>query len=127
MENHPIENEADYRAALKVVSALVDADPKCGTPDGDRLEVLGTLVEVYEATPQAYIADLAQRHGIVYVKTGSSALAQVITRLAGDDGNPDETEKLVIALRRANVIDGKTMVTLVGRYFGEMRNEGSEP
>jgi hypothetical protein len=70
----------------------------------------------------AYIADLAKRHGVVYVKTGSSAMAQMITRLAGDDGNPDETEKLVIALRRANVIAGKTMVTLLGRYFGEMRN-----
>lgn len=33
----------------------------------------------------AYIADLAQRHGIAYVKTGRSALAEVITRLAGDD------------------------------------------
>lgn len=47
--NFPIQNEADYRAALKVVSALVDADPKRGTPDADRLEVLGTLVEAYEA------------------------------------------------------------------------------
>ena len=71
---------------------------------------------------KAYIADLAKRHDVVYIKTASSALAQVITRLAGDDGDPDETEKLVIALRRANVIDGKTMVTLLGRYFGEMRN-----
>ena len=75
----------------------------------------------------AYIADLAKRHDVVYVKTGSSALAQVITRLAGDDGNPDETEKLAIALCRANVIDGRTMVTLLGRYFEETRNEGNEP
>ena len=71
----------------------------------------------------AYIANLAQRHGIAYVKTGSSALAEVITRLAGDDGNPDETEKLVIALRRANVINGRIMVTLLGRYFDETRNK----
>lgn len=69
----------------------------------------------------AYIADLAKRHGIAYVKTESSALAQVITRLAGDDGNPDETEKLVIALRRANIINGPTAVTLLGRYFDERR------
>jgi antitoxin component HigA of HigAB toxin-antitoxin module len=131
MENHAIDNEADHRAALKIVSALVDADPKLGTSDGDRLEVLGTLVEVYEATPQAdipmtglstYIANLAKQHGVVYVKTGSSALAQVITRLAGDDGNPDEPEKLVIALRRANVINGRIMVTLLGRYFDETRH-----
>ena len=71
---------------------------------------------------KAYITDLAKRHDVVYVKTGSSALAQVITRLAGDDGNPDETEKLVIALRRANVINGPTAVTLLGLYFDETRN-----
>ncbi len=58
----------------------------------------------------------------MYVKTGSNALAQVITRLAGYDGNPDETEKLVIALRRANIINGPTAVTLLGRYFDELRN-----
>lgn len=70
----------------------------------------------------AYIADLAKRHGVAYVMTGSSALAQVITRLSGDEGNPDDTEKLVIALRRAKVIDGRTMLTLLGRYFDETRN-----
>lgn len=69
-----------------------------------------------------FIADLAMRSGVEYVRTGSSALAEVVTRLAGDDVKPDETEKLLIALRRANVIDGRTMVTLLGRYFDEMRN-----
>ena len=49
MEIRPIRTKSDYKAALKIVSALVDADPKRGTPDGDRLEVLGTLVEAYEA------------------------------------------------------------------------------
>ena len=72
----------------------------------------------------AYIADQAQRHGIRYIKTGSSALAEVITRVTGDDVEPDETEKLVIALRRANVIDGRTMVSLLGRYFDETRRLG---
>jgi HTH-type transcriptional regulator / antitoxin HigA len=49
MEIRPIRTKSDYKAALKIVSALVDADPKRGTPDGDHLEVLGTLVEAYEA------------------------------------------------------------------------------
>ena len=49
MEIRPIHTKADYQAALKAVSALVDADPKRGTPDADRLEVLGTLLEAYEA------------------------------------------------------------------------------
>jgi HTH-type transcriptional regulator / antitoxin HigA len=49
MQVQPIHTKADYKAALKIVSQLVDADPKRGTPDANRLEVLGTLIEVYEA------------------------------------------------------------------------------
>jgi HTH-type transcriptional regulator / antitoxin HigA len=49
MEIRPIHTKANYKTALKIVSALVDADPKRGTPDGDRLEVMGVLVEAYEA------------------------------------------------------------------------------
>lgn len=49
MDIRPIHTKADYKAALKAVSVLVDADPKRGTPNGDRLEILGTLLEAYEA------------------------------------------------------------------------------
>lgn len=49
MEIHPIENERDYQEALKCVSALVDADPAPGTPDGVQLQRLATLIEQYEA------------------------------------------------------------------------------
>lgn len=40
--------EAQYRDALKEVSILVDLDPKRGTPDADKLQALGTLVQAYE-------------------------------------------------------------------------------
>ena len=56
-----IKNEADYRAALTVVSALVNADPKRGRPEADRLEVLGTLVEAYEHNLECADADDATR------------------------------------------------------------------
>jgi HTH-type transcriptional regulator/antitoxin HigA len=46
MEIKPIKNEADYQAALEEIERLFDAAPD--TPDGDRLEVLTTLVEAYE-------------------------------------------------------------------------------
>ena len=48
MDIRPIHTKVVYKAALKVVSVLVDADPKRGRPDADRLEVLGTLLEAYE-------------------------------------------------------------------------------
>ena len=46
MEIKPIKNEVDYQAALKEIELLFDAAPD--TPEGDRLDVLTTLVEVYE-------------------------------------------------------------------------------
>ena len=45
----PLHSKAEYKAALKIVSALIDADPRRGTPDADTLEVLGTLLVAYEA------------------------------------------------------------------------------
>jgi len=46
MEIKPIKNETDYQAALDEIESLFDAAPD--TPEGDRLEVLTTLVEAYE-------------------------------------------------------------------------------
>lgn len=45
-EIKPIRTEADYEAALSEVERLWGA--KSGTPKGDRLDVLATLIEVYE-------------------------------------------------------------------------------
>jgi HTH-type transcriptional regulator/antitoxin HigA len=43
----PIRSERDYEAALKEVGRLWGA--KSGTRDGDRLDVLATLIDAYEA------------------------------------------------------------------------------
>ena len=43
----PIRSAADHRAALAEIEALMRAGP--GTPEGDRLDVLATLVEAWEA------------------------------------------------------------------------------
>jgi len=46
MEIKPIRSEADYQAALKEIERLMESQP--GTPEGDRMDVLVTLVESYE-------------------------------------------------------------------------------
>ena len=45
----PIQSEAEHIAALKEVAALMEKDPEPGTPEGRRLDVLVTQVQVYEA------------------------------------------------------------------------------
>ena len=49
MDIRPIRTKRDYKAALKAVSALMELDPDQGTPEGDRLDILATLVQAYEA------------------------------------------------------------------------------
>ena len=47
MEIRPIKNEADYRATLKDIESIMMAE--ANTPEGDRLDILVTLVEAYES------------------------------------------------------------------------------
>ena len=46
MDIKPIKTDDDYRAALKEIESLMTAE--ADTPDGERLDVLVTLVEAYE-------------------------------------------------------------------------------
>ena len=48
-EVRPIRTKRDYEAALREVERLWGA--KTGSRDGDRLNVLATLIDAYEAGP----------------------------------------------------------------------------
>ena len=48
MNLKPVKNDAGHEAALKEIERLWGA--REGTPEGDRLEILTTLVEAYEET-----------------------------------------------------------------------------
>ncbi|MDQ6971336.1 MAG: hypothetical protein Q9M30_01685, partial [Mariprofundaceae bacterium] len=47
MNIKPIKTDTDYRAALKEIEGLMMAAPD--SPQGEKLDVLTTLVEAYEA------------------------------------------------------------------------------
>ena len=49
MNIHPIRTKADYKRALREVSAYFDNEPEPGSAEGDCFEILTTLLEVYEA------------------------------------------------------------------------------
>lgn len=49
MNIHPIRTPADYKRALREVSAYFDHEPEPGSEAGDLFEILTTLVESYEA------------------------------------------------------------------------------
>ena len=51
MNIRPIKTATDYELALTRIMELMDA--KEGSPEGDELDILGTLVEAYEAKHEA--------------------------------------------------------------------------
>ena len=67
----------------------------------------------------SYVRNIAKQHGVSYLRTPSDELADVVTRLSGDEITTDATEDLIVALKRVNVIDGSTMVSLLGRHLDE--------
>ena len=57
MDVRPIHNEQDYDWAVREVTRYFEAEPVPGTADGDRFEVLSTLIKEYEDK------HFATRHG----------------------------------------------------------------
>lgn len=49
MNIHPIRTENDYNAALRELSSYFNDEPAPDTEEGERFEILATLVEAYEA------------------------------------------------------------------------------
>jgi hypothetical protein len=79
------------------------------------------LREVKTSSVSARIRKMAEEHGVAYVRTARDALANHITRLAGDDLHLDEIEQLLIALQRSGYLSRVEMVKLQAAYLREAR------
>jgi HTH-type transcriptional regulator/antitoxin HigA len=49
MDIRALHNDADYAWALGEIARYFDKEPEPGTAEGDRFDVLATLIEAYEA------------------------------------------------------------------------------
>jgi hypothetical protein len=65
------------------------------------------------------IRSLARLHAVAYAQGPNDALAHHITRLAGDVVEPDEIEKLLLALQRAGHLTRAEMIHLQAQYLRE--------
>lgn len=70
-------------------------------------------------TAETIIRELAARHGVTVQRTALDDWADDAPRLSGDDGVVDEVGELVIALRRAQAVDGIELTRLHSRYLDE--------
>ena len=75
-------------------------------------------------TAKEIIHDLARRHGIRYERAVYDNWAEAVSRVAGDDVDLDETEWLLVALGRAEIVPDLENTLLHARYLAE--RDGSQ-
>lgn len=68
-----------------------------------------------------FVQDLARSYKVVYTVQPMDQWAETVTRLAGDDVRADDTENLLIALKRAGKISTKDVATLTINYLRERK------
>jgi antitoxin component HigA of HigAB toxin-antitoxin module len=51
----PLRSKADYEAALDTIERYFDNEPKPGTPEADRFDLLALVIEDYETGSSAEI------------------------------------------------------------------------
>lgn len=66
---------------------------------------------------RAIANDIAKKHGVLYERTYADVWAESVTRLAGDKIVRDDTNDLLVALKRAGAITGSQMVALLSRHL----------
>jgi hypothetical protein len=69
----------------------------------------------------ATIRLMAEEHHVNYVRTSSDVLAHHMTRLAGDQVEFDEVERMLLALQRAGHLTRQEMVRLQASYLREVK------
>jgi antitoxin component HigA of HigAB toxin-antitoxin module len=86
----PICTDKDHRAALRVVSSLVDQDPSPDSPEGERLDLLSSLIEAYEQKHHAMDSPDKGRIGVKNLKDlKAELLANPAVRQAYDAHAPE--------------------------------------
>ncbi len=77
---------------------------------------IGTLRKGQRSV-RAIAMEIARKHGVSYKRTYADAWAEDVTRLAGDKIVRDNTNDLLVALKRAGAITGAEMVKLLSCHL----------
>lgn len=108
MQIRPIRSEADYIAMLAEVSALIELDPDTDSPQGERLEVLGMLVEAYEARHYS----LARPSPIAAIKLHMEQSGMTVADMRPYIGPPNRVYEVLNGTRQLSLSMIRRLMTL---------------
>jgi hypothetical protein len=84
-----------------------------------------TLHEDLNALPLKNVSMFVQRfamsRNVHFKRTGLDPWAEAVTRASGDDVTLDETGKLLVALKKLHLINGRQMARLMSNHLSELR------
>ena len=105
------------------------ADPDFEPTEAQLGEVMRTMINAVKEkhklanetmSVKSQVELLAKVNGVTYKRTRLDVLADDITRLSGDDVVIDDTGHLIIALKRAGIIDRTMVADLIGRHLDQI-------
>ena len=70
----------------------------------------------------ANVARFCQQKKFCPERTYGVVFAEKVTELSGDEVTLDETEELLVAMKRNKAISGRRLVSLLGRHQREVRD-----
>jgi hypothetical protein len=84
-----------------------------------------SLPEDLNALPQknvsAFVQRFAMSRDVHFKRSGLDQWAEAVTRASGDDVTLDETGKLLVALKKKHLINGRQMARLMSNHLSEHR------
>ncbi len=87
---------------------------------------LGALPTNLDALPTRHVKRFVERfakaHGMHYVRTGLDEYAEAVTRAAGDEVKLDSVGKLLVVLKKNNLINGSQLARLMTNHMREVRS-----
>jgi hypothetical protein len=75
----------------------------------------------------AFVDRFARAHKVVYERSRLDDWAEAVTRAAGDDVRLDRTEKVLVALKKLNLVSGRQAARLLTNYMREAEDVRSVP
>ena len=74
---------------------------------------------------RGFVAELAERYGVMRAKASSLEWGDSVAKVLGDYVELDETERLLVALKKTAVIDGRQVARLIANHFRERKAVGN--